>query len=98
MTIHKAVCRTGSATAGLSMSGANAVACFQKHIEYNHMNVTEEQQVDFIQSYEKYLEIRDELQEDPEEGPSLPGLYSGPVRPQAGSSGRPGRSDDASVG
>ena len=70
----------------------------KKHIEYNHMNGTEEQQVDFIQSYEKYLELRDELQEDPEEGPSLPGLYSGPVRPQAGSSGRPGRSDDASVG
>ena len=62
------------------------------------MNGTEEQQVEFIQIYEKYLELRDKLQEDPEEGPSLPGLYSGPVRPQAGSSGRPARSNDASVG
>ena len=69
----------------------------EKHIEYNHMNGTEEQQVDFIQTYKNYLELRDELQEDPSEGPSLPGLYSGPVRPQAGSTGRPGRSDDASV-
>ena len=57
----------------------------EKHIEYNHMNGTEEQQVNFIQTYEKYLELRDELQEDPDEGPSLPGLYSGPVPPQAGS-------------
>ena len=63
-----------------------------------HINGTEEQQVHFIQTYEKYLELRDELQEDPDEGPSLPGLYSGPVRPQAGSSGRPGRSDNAVVG
>ena len=70
----------------------------ENHIEYNHMNGTEEQQVQFIQTYEKYLRLRDELQEDPNEGPSLPGLYSGPVRPQAGSSGRPGRSNNAVVG
>ena len=57
----------------------------ETHIEYNHMNGTEEQQINFIQTYEKYLELRDKLQEDPDEGPSLPGLYSGPVRPQAGS-------------
>ena len=57
----------------------------EKHIEYNHMSGTEEQQVNFIQTYKKYLELCDELQEDPDEGPSLPGLYSGPVPPQAGS-------------
>ena len=38
------------------------------------MNGTEEQQVHLIQTYEKYLELCDELQEDPDEGPSLPGL------------------------
>ena len=69
----------------------------EKHIEYNHINGTEEQQVNFIQTYEKYLELCDELQEDPDEGPSLPGLYSGPVRPQACSSGRLGRSNTAAV-
>ena len=59
-----------------------------KHIEYNYMNGTKVQQVNFIQTYGKYLE-------DPDL--SLAGLYSGPVRPQAASPGRPGRSESATV-
>ena len=43
------------------------------------MNGTEEQQVHLIQTYEKYLELCDELQEDPYDGPSLPGLRYGCV-------------------
>ena len=71
----------------------------KKPIEYNQINGTEEQQIEFIKTYKRYLELRDELQEDPNEGPSLPGLYTGPVRPQAGSTRLPGRSDDTqSVG
>ena len=61
------------------------------------MNETEEQQVNFLQTYEKCLELCDELQEDPDEVPSFSGLYSGPVRPQAASPGRPGRSNTPTV-
>ena len=56
-----------------------------KPIDYNQINGTEEQQTEFIKTYNRYLELQDELQEDPNKGSSLPGLYSGPMRPQAGS-------------
>ena len=55
------------------------------------MNGAEEPEMHFIQTYEKYLQLRDDLQEDPDEGPSLPGLYSF-------SSGTPGRSNNVIVG
>ena len=58
------------------------------HIEYGHMRGSNEQQTMFIQVYEKYLTIRDELLESSGLGSSLPGLYSGPVLPQAASTGR----------
>ena len=67
----------------------------QNPIQYEHINGTEEQQVQFIQTFDRYLELRGELQENPSEGLRLPGLYSGPVRPQAGSTGLAGRSSDS---
>ena len=61
------------------------------HIEYGHMRGSNEQQTMFIQVYKKYLTIRDELLESSGLGSSLPGLYSGPVLPQAASTDRAGR-------
>ena len=65
-----------------------------EHIEYNHMNGTAEQQVQFVKIYEKYLELRDELLEDSSDDSSLPGLYTGPVHPQASTSTGPVRRSD----
>ena len=57
------------------------------HIEYGHMNGSTEQQTEFLQVYERYLMIRDELLDKSGLNASLPGLYSGPVRPQAARGG-----------
>ena len=57
------------------------------HIEYEHMNGTTEQQTEFLQVYERYLMIRDELLDKSGLDASLPGLYTGPVLPQAASRG-----------
>ena len=67
------------------------------HIQYAHMRGTDEQQTKFLQVYEKYLHIRDELLDNSGLGSSLPGLYSGPVRPLAASTGRAVGSDAAST-
>ena len=62
------------------------------------MNGTAHQQTDFIKIYEKYLKLRDELLEDTSEDSSLPGLYTGPVHPQASkTTGAVRRSDDVSA-
>jgi hypothetical protein len=66
------------------------------HVEYGHMRGTDEQQTKFLQVYEKYLQIRDELLDNSGLGSSLPGLYSGPVRPLAASTGLANGSDAAS--
>ena len=58
------------------------------------MRGTTEQQTDFLQVYEKYLRIRDELLECSGFGSSLPGLYAGPVLPRA-ASGQANESDAA---
>ena len=44
-----------------------------------------EEQKAFIQTYEKYLTLRVELLEESEPEHSLPGLYTGPLPPKAGS-------------
>ena len=59
------------------------------HIEYGHMRGTADQQTDFLRVYEGYLRIRDELLDSSGLGSSLPGLYAGPVLPQAASTGKP---------
>ena len=51
--------------------------------QYEHLNGTPGQQTEFIQVYEKYLILRDQLLEESSEDTSLPGLYTGPVRPRA---------------
>ena len=51
--------------------------------QYEHPNGSPEQQIEFIKAYEKYLVLRDQLLEESSEDISLPGLYTGPVRPQA---------------
>ena len=58
----------------------------RKHMDYRHINGTVEQQQEYVKVYKRYLELRDELI-DSSEGSSLPGLYTGPVRPQAANSG-----------
>ena len=69
-----------------------------ENTEYSHMNGTAHQQTDFIKIYEKYLKLRDELLEDTSEDSSLPGLYTGPVHPQASNpTGAVRRSDDVSA-
>ena len=60
------------------------------------MRRTDEQQTKFLQVYEKYLQIRDELLDNSGLDSSLPGLYSGPVRPLAASTVRAVGSDAAS--
>ena len=61
------------------------------------MGGTPDQQTDFIRAYEGYLKIRDELLDSTGLGSSLPGLYTGPVLPQAASTGRASGNDAASV-
>ena len=53
------------------------------HIAYEHMGGTTDKQTNFLQVYERYLTIRDELLDSSGLGSSLPGLYTGPVVPQA---------------
>ena len=54
-----------------------------RNIEFNHLKGSAEQQAEFVKIYEKYEES------------SLPGLYTGPVHPQASTlTGRVRRSDD----
>ena len=67
------------------------------HVEYGHMRGMDEQQTMFLQVYEKYLRICDELLDNSGLGSSLPGLYSGLVRPLAASTGRAVGSDAAST-
>ena len=45
------------------------------------------QQTEFLQVYEQYIMIRDELLDKSGQDASLPGLYTGPVLPQAASRG-----------
>ena len=60
------------------------------------MNGTPDQQTEFIKIYEQYLIIRDQLLEESSEDTSLPGLYTGPVRPRsAPSTGDARRCDSA---
>ena len=56
-----------------------------------------EQQKAFIETYEKYLALRDELLEEVEPHSSLPGLYTGPVLPKAGSKGATSRRDNGDI-
>ena len=65
-------------------------------IDYDYMRGTTEQQTDFLQVYERYLKIRDELLECSGLGSSLPGLYAGPVLTRA-ASGQASGSDAAST-
>ena len=55
----------------------------KNHIKYNHINGTISEQKEFVTTYAKYLEIRDELLSETESQQSLPGLYTGPQHPQA---------------
>ena len=56
-----------------------------KHIDYEHIHGRLSDQIEFVQVYEQYLMLRDELLSDSDDQQaSLPGLYTGPVRPQAG--------------
>ena len=64
-------------------------------IQYDHINETRDQQVEFIQFFERYLGLQDKLQENPSKDFSLPRQYSGLVPPQAGSTGLTGRSNDS---
>ena len=57
----------------------------KSHIVYEHIKGTLEQQTEFLKTYEKYLNIRDELLEGSSIDSSLPGLYSGPAPLQAAS-------------
>ena len=59
-------------------------------INYSHLTGTLEQQSSFIASYEKLLEVRDELLlEASDPVSSLPGLYSGPLHSKARTSRTP---------
>ena len=56
-----------------------------------------EQQKGFIQIYEKYLALRDELLEESQLHSSLPGLYTGPLLPMAGSKGATARRGNGDI-
>ena len=58
------------------------------HMTYTHMRGTTEEQTKFLQVYERYLVIREELLSSSGIDSSLPGLYTGPVLPQAAFSGQ----------
>ena len=53
-----------------------------KHIDYSHIHGSVEQQKEYVQIYKQYLELRNEFM-DASEGSCLPGLHTGPTRPQA---------------
>ena len=54
----------------------------KKHMDISHINGSLEQQKEYVQVYKRYLELRDELMESSDSS-SLPGLHTGPMRPQA---------------
>ena len=56
-----------------------------------------DQQKAFIEVYEKYLALRDELLEESETPSSLPGLYTGPLLPKAGSKGATARRGNGDI-
>ena len=64
------------------------ILSLENAIQYEHINRHGDQQ-----TFERYLELQDKLQDNPSENFSLPGLYSGPVRPQAGTTALAGRSN-----
>ena len=55
----------------------------KSHIKYDHLNGTILEQKEFVDLYEKYLEIRDEIIDNKDSQHSLPGRYTGPLHPQA---------------
>ena len=60
----------------------------EKVIDYSHLTGTLEQQSTFIASYEKLLEVRDDLLSEASDSlSSLTGLYSGPLHSKAGPAG-----------
>ena len=66
--------------------------------QYEHLNGDPNQQAAFIKVYEKYLIRRDQLLEEAGEDTSLPGLYTGPVRPLAApSTGEARRCDSTPI-
>ena len=56
-----------------------------------------EQQKALIETYEKYLALREELLEEVEPYSSLPGLYTGPLLPKAGSKGATARRGNGDI-
>ena len=63
-------------------------------VQYSDLFGNIEQQKRFIDIFEKYLNIRDELlEDDPASQSSLPGLYTGPQLPHARTSARSSTSD-----
>ena len=59
-----------------------------QHILYEHIDGTLEEQIQLVQEYEKYLELRDILLEEDDEYPvGLPGPRPGPVLPKAAAAG-----------
>ena len=58
------------------------------HVRYEHINGSLEEQIQLVQEYEKYLELRDILLENNDEYLlGLPGPQSGPVLPKAAAGG-----------
>ena len=60
----------------------------EKHMDYTYINVSVEQQREYVQVYKRYLELRDQLMES-SNSTSLPVLHTGPMRPLAASRGQP---------
>ena len=56
-----------------------------------------DQQKAFIEVYEQYLALREELLEESETPSSLPGLYTGPLLPKAGSKGDKARKGNGDI-
>ena len=54
-------------------------------VHFSDIEGSIDQQKAFIEVYEKYLALRDELLEESETPSSLPGPYTGPLLPKAGS-------------
>ena len=74
-----------------SMSVLSIESKTNNHVIYEHIDGSLEEQIQLVQEFEKYLELRDMLLEDNEEYPvGLPGPHSGPAHPKAtaGGSGR----------
>ena len=53
------------------------------NIQYEHINGSLDQQIQLVQEYEKYMDLRQTLLEDEDPQSSLPGLDAGPELPQA---------------